>query len=65
MHEAVGSILQSCYDEIVDPSILRKAKGSFTYGESTIVLVQSILKHCHADLHGMTFVDLGSGCGQV
>lgn len=57
--------MQSSYDAVVDPSILRKAKGSFTYGESTLVLVRSILKQCRADLHGMTFVDLGSGCGQV
>jgi hypothetical protein len=65
LYKRVANILQKCYDEVVNPSILRKAKGSFTYGESTIVLVRSILKEYHADLHCKTFVDLGSGCGQV
>ncbi len=65
MYETVSNILQSCYDEVVNPSMLRKARGSFTYGESTIVLVRCILNECQADLHGKTFVDLGSGCGQV
>lgn len=57
---------QSCYREVnVDISSLRRTKGSETYGEATIVLVRKILSVCDGNLANKTFVDLGSGCGQV
>ncbi len=46
-------------------STLRISRGSETYGEATLVLVMAILNVLNNDLAGTTFVDLGSGCGQV
>jgi hypothetical protein len=62
----VSTVLESCYEQVVTkPSLLRRYKkfSSETYGESTIILVTKLLDEF--DMVGKTFVDLGSGVGQV
>jgi hypothetical protein len=60
------SLIRTCFQDVqVDYSILRLSRGAETYGEATLVLVHAILDFMMDDLAGKTFVDLGSGCGQV
>lgn len=54
-----------CYRRVgVDFAVLRKPRRSLTYGEAKRALILKMLDAC-PDLAGKTFVDLGSGCGQV
>jgi len=66
MLQKVGTIVEKCYNEVITrPELLRKYKNFSpqTYGESTLALVSKLIDEC--DMDGKTFVDLGSGVGQV
>ena len=59
-------MLESCCEQVVTkPNLLRRYKkfSAETYGESTIILVSKLLDEF--DMTDKTFVDLGSGVGQV
>jgi len=62
----VGKIIEKCYSEVITrPALLRKYKNFSpqTYGEAKLALVSKMIDEC--DVDGKTFVDLGSGVGQV
>ena len=57
-------MLDTCYSAVVlRPQDLNRGKGSRTYGEASDALIMALIGA--ADMSGKTFVDLGSGIGQV